>query len=733
MVGFRKAAAPAFPPKSRFFLPIRLKYLPASILFIIFSVLGMAAKTGAATWSVTNTADSGAGSLRQAIVSANTNPGPDTIIFSIPGSGVKIIMPFTALPPINDNNTTIDGYTQYGASEATAIAPAVLRVLIGGGLTAASAGLSITSSGNIVRGLVINNFDIHGIAITGIGAFGNIISGNYIGTESTGNADQGNGGNGIYIASRASGNVIGGSSPADRNVISGNNQSGILIDGTGTDTNTVSGNYIGVNVGGTAPLPNSLDGIRITGGAQHNHIGGDTPGERNVISGNMQYGIQMTGTETGSNVIQGNYIGLSSQGFGGIGNQILGILLQNGSNQNLIGGADPGEGNTVSGNAACGIYLYNAVSNYLSGNFIGTSPDGGSARGNTYGLYLVGTSSGNVIGGDAPGQGNIISGNTIMGISLEADANTIQGNTIGLAADGLTPLPNRTGIYLAKSNNTIGGTLPAHRNIISGNLDEGILIGALEFDPLDASNNVISGNYIGTDRSGTTAVGNQYGLFLGPRAANNTIGGATSGSANVISGNQHGIWLEGGPDICRFYHITGNYIGTDYRGIGPLGNQNDGIHFSQVAQRNIVGPNNIIAYNGGDGVGVDTGTAIRNTILGNSIYANVGLGINLTNGSNNGVLAPTIQSTTFGSIRIAVTACADCAVHVYSSRLPEGEGQIFLGGGTSDGAGHYVLEVSAIPYAYLTATATTPLGSTSEFSPVFVSTAFQMYLPLVLR
>ena len=151
--------------------------------------------------------------------------------------------------------------------------------MINGALTAASVGLSITSSGNAIRGLVINNFALHGIAITGVGATGNVISGNYIGTDSTGNADQGNGGNGIYIASGASANVIGGSSPADRNIISGNNQSGILITGTGTDTNTVAGNYIGINAAGSASLANTLDGIRITGGAEHNRVGGASGGE----------------------------------------------------------------------------------------------------------------------------------------------------------------------------------------------------------------------------------------------------------------------------------------------------------------------------------------------------------------------------------------------------------------------------------------------------------------------
>ena len=167
---------------------------------------------------------------------------------------------------------------------------------------------------------------------------------------------------------------------------------------------------------------------------------------------------------------------------------------------------------------------------------------------------------------------------------------------------------------------------------------------------MDASNNVISGNYIGTDAGGRIAVGNQIGLFLGPRAANNLIGGDTPDSANVISGNQFvGIWLEGGPDICRFYTIKGNYIGTDYLGLNPLGNLDDGIYFGQVAQSNFVGPNNVIAFNGGDGVQVDTPTATGNLITRNRIFTNGGLGIRLSNGGNSGIPAPAIQSTTFGS------------------------------------------------------------------------------------
>ncbi len=593
----------------------------------------------------------------------------------------------------------------------------------------ASVGLGINSSGNTIRGLVINNFPLHGIAITGVGATGNVISGNYIGTDSTGNADQGNGANGIYIASGASGNVIGGSSPAARNIISGNNQSGIRITGTGTDTNTVAGNYIGINVAGSAPLANTLDGIRINGGAEHNRVGGASAGERNIVSGNLANGIWLEGTETNSNVILGNYIGLSSQGFGGIGNQLLGIYLSGGANHNVIGGPTTGERNIISDNIGYGVVLNGANSNFISGNYIGTSPDGGSARGNNIGIYLLGLSSGNVIGGDTSVFGNIISGNT-SGIALFADTNTIRGNIIGLAADGITPLPNQNGITVMGSHNTIGGTLPAHRNVISGNLDRGLEISGLA---VDASNNVISGNYIGTDSGGRIAVGNQTGLFLGPRAANNLIGGDTADSANVISGNQFvGIWLEGGPDICRFYTIKGNYIGTDYLGLNPLGNLDDGIYFGQVAQSNFVGPDNIIAFNGGDGVQVDTPTATGNWITRNRIFANGGLGIRLSNGGNVGIPAPVVQRTDFGSIHIAVAACPGCAVQVFNNRFPDGEGEIYLGGGLADAAGAYTLVVDSLVYPYLTATATDVRG-TSEFSPVFTSTAYPLHLPMILR
>ena len=178
--------------------------------------------------------------------------------------------------------------------------------------------------------------------------------------------------------------------------------------------------------------------------------------------------------------------------------------------------------------------------------------------------------------------------------------------------------------------------------------------------------------------------------------------------------------------------IKGNYIGTDPSGLHALGNLDDGIYLGPKAQVNYIGPYNIIAFNAGDGVAVDTPTAVSNWITSNRIFANGDLGIRLSNGGNYDVAAPVIQSTTFGSIRIAVASCPGCTVQVFNSRVPDGEGEFFLGGGVADAAGAYTLVVDSLAYPYLTATATHE-GGTSEFSAVFTSTAYILNLPMILR
>ena len=159
-------------------------------------MLAATAALSATTYTVTSTADSGAGSLRKAIDDANTNPGADTIAFNIVGSGVHTIAPASALPPIT-GPVVIDGYTQSGALANTNPTSqglnTVLKIELDGTNAGTNNGLFITGSGSTITGLAINRFQNHGIRIDGSGATGNIIIGNFIGTNAAGTADLGNG------------------------------------------------------------------------------------------------------------------------------------------------------------------------------------------------------------------------------------------------------------------------------------------------------------------------------------------------------------------------------------------------------------------------------------------------------------------------------------------------------------------------------------------------------------
>ena len=689
-----------------------------------------------ATYTVTNTNDSGAGSLRQAIIMANTNPGPDTIAFSIPGCGVVCtIHPLTPLTlnTLNGSNTTIDGYTQTGSAPATATTSATPMIEINGSAIMVNNNcLEISSSGNVIKGLVVNNCAANGISISGSGATGNHLSGNLIGTNYNGFSNGPNTFSGVFIGSGASGNIIGGSDVSERNLISGNNYSGVEISGPGTSDNVVSGNYIGTFPSGDFAMPNLQNGIRIHNGAQYNTIGGDTEGQRNLISGNGAQGIRIDGATTSNNTVSGNFIGTNAAGSGSVANAQYGVRLVAGAHHNTIGGAASGSRNIISGNGAGGIGLDTSNWNTISGNYIGTDPGGQTARGNFNGILLM-NSSNNVIGGDGPGSGNIISGNTGYGVHLYGGGtpctlNLIKGNYIGLAADGITPLPNPVGIRLqgSVSQNTVGGNLAGQRNVISGNSETGVLINT-------ATHNTVSGNYIGTDASGRVAVGNGLrGVFLDSGANTNLIGGDDPATANVISGNRIGLWVEGDVALAQGNTIKGNFIGTDPSGLNALGNLDDGVYLGPRSQYNYIGPYNIIAFNASDGVAVDTPTALSAWITRNRIFANGDLGIRLSNGGNHDMPAPVIQSTTFGSIRIAVAACPLCTVQVFNSRFPDGEGEFYLGGGVADAAGAYTLVVDSLAYPFLTATATQE-GGTSEFSAVFTSTAYILNLPMILR
>ena len=188
------------------------------------------------TYTVTSMADSGAGTLRYAINQANSNPGADTITFNLPDcEPVCTIAPLTALPALSDGGTTIDGYTQPGASPATDDDPATILVELDGNLSPAIYGLGITSAGNTIQGLAITRFKGNGIAISGAAATGNVIAGNHIGVTPSAELTMGNLWDGVYIGNGATDNTVGGKSHAERNIIGGNVWDGVGIYGSGSD------------------------------------------------------------------------------------------------------------------------------------------------------------------------------------------------------------------------------------------------------------------------------------------------------------------------------------------------------------------------------------------------------------------------------------------------------------------------------------------------------------------
>jgi parallel beta-helix repeat protein len=468
-----------------------------------------------ATFVVTNENNSGSGSLRDAINSANLSAGADVIAFNIAGAGVHTINLASALPSIVDT-VHIDGTTQSGYASAPLIE-----------LNGTSAGLSDGiqlfggSSGSRIQGLIINRFGSVGINIT---SSNNSIAGNYIGTNSDGTASQSNGSHGIYIEN-SSGNLIGGSLPLFRNVIGGNGGSGIAIDGAGSTNNSILGNYVGTSALGLTAIANT-GGIAILGTASYTVIGGSNAGEGNLVSGNAGNGIGLYNTR--HNTVRGNIVGLSALGTSAIANQQSGIAFNNSSND-IIGGSGIGDRNTVSGNTESGIFVQNTNNLSILGNLIGRNALNSATIGNGYaGVLLDGVTTSVLVGNGTASGGNEIAGQA-AGIATNAFvpsgnaflANRIYGNSslgIDLGADGVTlndaldadagsnGLQNFPLLYTANSANgnlTIKGELNSSPNTTY----------RAEFFASPAGNNVGYGEaatYLGSVIVSTNILGNGY-------------------------------------------------------------------------------------------------------------------------------------------------------------------------------------------------------------------------------
>jgi len=504
-----------------------------------------------AQFVVRNTNDDGAGSLRQAIVDANSHPndqGPDFISFAIPGSGVHTILLESALPEITEP-VIIDGWTQPGWNGAP-----LIELTADAGVTVD--GLAITGGTTTIRGLVMNGFQ-NAIKISQNG--NNTVVGCYLGTDKTGHQTVPND-RGIF-SNATSNNVIGGTTAAERNIISGSRFSGIyLLEADArfikTTGNTIQGNYVGTDITGTVALPNCTGsaagqtGISVI--SNNAKIGGPDPGAGNLVSGNAAGGIFVEGQNA---VIAGNIVGTDITGSVALPNNGIGIFMA--SLGGIMGGTAPGDRNLVSGNISSGVRV-DSSNGLIRGNFIGTDVNGKIGIQNGGGGMTVG-GTGNVVGGDAAGAGNLISGNTGTGLSFYVAFspftftnippldNVVQGNFIGTDVTGTAALSNgRDGIFIPAYRNQIGGSTPGAGNLISGNLGDGISVGpgssGSDFTPLK-----VRGNLIGTKTDGATPLGNG-GNGIGMVDATNTIIGSPSG-ADADLGNVIAFNLRNGIDI----------------------------------------------------------------------------------------------------------------------------------------------------------------------------------------
>jgi uncharacterized repeat protein (TIGR01451 family) len=412
-----------------------------------------------------------------------------------------------------------------------------------------------------------------------------------------------------------------------------------MISGAGSTGNLVQGNFIGMNVTGTRALAN-YSGVVISG-ASGTTIGGTAAAARNVISGNFDYNVWISNGATGTEV-QGNFLGTDSTGgvapIGPNGFFPYGVFITDSS------------GNTVGGTTA-------AARNVISGN----------------------------------GSGVVIDGNDTTG-------NLVQGNFIGTDVTGTQPLGNTNdGVFIAAAGDTVGGTAPGARNLISGNGQNGVHAAGGFYS---VAGSTVQGNFIGTDVTGTQPLGNDQGVLI-DAASGLTIGGAQAGAGNVIAFNTA-------------------------TGVGVLSGDRDAILSSSIFA------------NGGLGIdfGVTVGFAGSPTFSGRPVPNDPG---DLDQGPNDLQNYPVLTSVTSAGGQTTIqgtlnsTAKRTFLIQFFASDVADpsgfGPGQVLLGqtsvttGADGNASIAATFPVTPAPGQVVSATATDPAGNTSEFSRNVPSTS----------
>jgi hypothetical protein len=486
---------------------------------------------------------------------------------------------------------------------------------------------NLVVAGNTFNGVVINN------------STGTTIASSFIGTDATGTASldrngaalgngvSGGGGSGVVINGTATNTTLSG------NVIVDNQSYGVLITDSGTTKNTLVGNKIGVARTGTSALGNALDGVAILSGASGNFLG--KPGQGNVISGNGHNGVLISGFDnagnTSGNIVAGNFIGTDYSGITAIPNALSGVVVNNKATSNSIGTTDAGGGNIISGNSQWGVYISDAGTsfNVVQGDFVGTNVTGTFPVPNGFnGVDVVFGAQNNTVGGTSTAARNLVSGNLHEGVLVGGAGtanNLVEGNFIGTDVSGkafLSSQQQTDGVYvgLGAGSNTIGGQNPggafntAAWNVISGNSAHGILV-----TDSGTTGTMISGNFIGTDLTGTAALPNGGdGVHIANGTTGTTIGSVSSSypNLNVISGNLgDGISINASSgNILSFSNI-----GVDINNQQAVPNRGNGLAIHGASGTLV--ELDVIRNNAGYGILTDRG-ATNNAWLANSIAGN---------------------------------------------------------------------------------------------------------------
>ncbi|HKI31262.1 MAG TPA: right-handed parallel beta-helix repeat-containing protein [Gemmataceae bacterium] len=600
-----------------------------------------------AVFPVMNLNDSGTGSLRQALLNANSTPGADVITFQVAGI---IRLTSGALPAVT-NTVSIDGTTAPGFSGTPLVE---INANHFGGLSFNSG-----SAGSSLKSLALVSAGSDGVTLNDANI---LVAGNYIGLAPDGTTGGGNNGNGLTINATSSNDTIGGSAARQRNVISRNVSNGIEINGS--MNNHVLNNFIGTDVTGTLARGNGGDGILVTNQASVNTIGGNVtaepPGTRppdfsgvrppqgNLISANGGDGILLTNGST-NNLLEGNFVGTTASGRTALGNTLDGVAIDNGSGNNTIAGTTATQDpfifyNVLSGNGGNGLRVNNSNGTTIQANFFGLGSDDKAPVGNGLnGVLIEGTSSNTQFGGRIP-LGNVTAANHLNGLVVQDTASNFQAfNTFsGIGAFvSYTNLGNgKDGVLITAT----GGNIQLLSNQVAENGNDGIEISG------SASGVQVVENFIGVGTDSTVPLANQNnGVEIDGNANGNIIGGPGPLSVvpqNVISGNKgYGVAITGS---ASFNQIDFSDIGTDKSGTVAVPNGKGGVLLGSGTSRNAVGATDptlptLISGNTGDGLDLE-GTQ------GNNVYGtSIGLDVNgnaLPN-TGNGIL---IQESTANSI-----------------------------------------------------------------------------------